>query len=339
VAQLPGGREYLHVFLWDNSVGRFFPVATSADYRSGHLNHPGKLVSEVAVGMLPWLFVVLAALAGAVRGAVKGGTDAARWRFLLVAAVPLVLLLSFSSTVRDVYALPSTVALAALVGVWAAAAEPTGGFARVCALLTRITLVAAGVLLLSLALLIPWIAVGAMIATGHTLGLGLLAASMVIVAAWKLVPVSPLLRGLGFYAAGLSSFLVLASPAIEPGQDLRPTARRAAALAGNRPLLVTLRDETITAALFYSTGAEARMVSDFDAAARAEPTALALVEQDADRLTPAMRGRLARLSPRLANVLRPETPGVTTALQSAGWRAWQDLPNPGGRHYLLLEPP
>jgi hypothetical protein len=151
--------------------------------------------------------------------------------------------------------------------------------------------------------------------------------------------VSPLLRGLGFYAAGLSSFLVLASPAIEPGQDLRPTAHRVAALAGNRPLLVTLRDETITAALFYSTGAEARMVSDFDAAARAEPTALALVEQDADRLTPAMRSRLARLSPRLANVLRPETPGVTTALQSAGWRAWQDLPNPGGRHYLLLEPP
>lgn len=339
VAQLPEGGKYLRVFLLDNSVGRFLPVATDGDYRSGHPNYPGKLVIEIAVGMLPWLFAVIAALVTAMRSARADGPDVARWRFLLVAALPLIALLSFSSTVRDVYALPATVSLAALAGVWAAGTDLTTGTSRICLLLTRITLVAAGVVFLLLALLTPWVATGSVITSGSALLLALMAAVLALLAARKLAAATPVLRGMGIYAAGLSSFLVLASPAIEPGQDLRPTARNAVALSGTRPLLVALRDETITAALYYSTGVRARMVGDFGAAALAEPTALALVEQDSDRLAPEMRARLAHLSPYLANVLRPKSAGAVAALLTAGWRLSNDLPNPGGRHYQLLAPP
>jgi 4-amino-4-deoxy-L-arabinose transferase-like glycosyltransferase len=340
VAQLPEGREYLHVFLWDNSVGRFLPVATDADYRSGHQNSPGKLLIEVAAGLLPWLFALLVALTRAGSRAWRGGPDGANWRFLIAATVPLILLLSFSSTVRDVYALPSMVGFAAMLGIWATETDSASPEARIALRLTRGLLVMAGVVFGALALLVPWVTRGTVLPGGWTALLALLAAVLVISAASRLVPAAPVLRGLGSYAAGLTLLLILASPAIEPGQDLEPTARQAVTLANGRPLLLTTRDETMTAALYYTTRSEARMVSDFGAAARAQPTALALIEQDTDRLTPVMRARLARLWPGLASPRKkPDSMGTVTALQSAGWRIWRDLPNPGGRHYLLLAPP
>ena len=118
VSRQPDGNRLLRIFLWDNSVGRFLPVATTGEYRSGHVNSPGKLVSEVALGLMPWLIVVLAAWGFTLRQALRAGPLASAARFLSAAALPLIALLSFSSTVRDVYALPSMVPLTAAVALW-----------------------------------------------------------------------------------------------------------------------------------------------------------------------------------------------------------------------------
>ena len=334
VARQPDGMSLLRIFLWDNSVGRVLPVATSGDYRTGHLNSPGKLLSEVALGLLPWLFAALAACGQMFRRAFSGASDRARARFLLVAALPLLVFLSFSSTVRDVYALPAMVPLTAGIAVWA-----LGAPGRATLLATRITLWLAGGLLWGLAVLVAWVAMGHVIADARVaLALAATTALLVLSSRW-LAQRLPVLRGLAAYATGLAAFLILASPGIEPGQDLRPVARAAAMQAGARILLVTTRDETMTAALDYATTHRAQPVPDFDAAAGNDHEVLALIEVDTDRLTPAMRARLARLSNRLARVAVARADGVAEQLRASGWTLERDLPNPGGRHYQLWAPP
>jgi 4-amino-4-deoxy-L-arabinose transferase-like glycosyltransferase len=339
VALQPDGRQLLRVFLWDNSIGRFLPVASSGDYRSGHLNSPGKLVSEVALGLMPWLPVVLLAWGFVLQQSWRRGEWTPAARFLSVAALPLIVLLSFSSTVRDVYALPSMVPLTAAVAVWCAARPAGSSASRVALRITRVLLYAAGLACLLLTPLLLWVA-GVPVAEQLWRWLALLAAAVVIVVAVApLQRAQPLFGGLGVFALGLVSFLVLGSMVIERGQDLRPVARLAASLAGGRPLLLTTRDETMSAALDYSTAAHGRMTADFDAAARAQPEALALVEVEADRLTPTMRARLARLNPAWAEIAAARPEPVAQALFTAGWSSLHDLPNPGGRHYQLLVPP
>lgn len=334
VAHQPGGANLLRVFLWDNSVGRFLPLATTGDYRTGHLNSPGKLISEVALGLLPWLFAAVAACVRLLRLAFSAGGERAPARFLLVASLPLLLFLSFSSTVRDVYALPAMVPLTAAVALWGLA---TPGRATLAA--TRATLWIAGALLCALALLVPWIASGRVIANSRV-ALALVATTTLLILSSRwLAQRLPLVRGLGAYTCGLAAFLILASPGIEPGQDLRPVARAAATQAGTRTLLVTPRDETMTAALDYSTTHHARPVADFAVAVRSDDNVIALIEADTDRLTTAMRARLGRLSSRLERVSVARADGVADRLRNSGWTLELDLPNPGGRHYQLWAPP
>lgn len=334
VAHQPDGLNLLRVFLWDNSVGRVLPVATSGDYRTGHLNSPGKLISEVALGLLPWLFAALAACGRLLRQAFSDSGDRAPARFLLLAALPLLAFLSFSSTVRDVYALPAMVPLTTAVALWG-----LGTPGRATLLVTRATLWFAGALLWALGIVVAWVASGRVIADTRV-ALALVAATVLLVISSRwLAQRLPLLRGLGAYATGLAAFLILASPGIEPGQDLRPVARAAAMQAGTRTLLVTSRDETMTAALDYSTTHHAQPVSDFDTGASGNRDALALIEADTDRLTTAMRARLARLSSRFARVAVARADGVADQLRRSGWLLELDLPNPGGRHYQLWAPP
>lgn len=343
VAAQADGARLLRVFLWDNSVGRFLPVASSGDYRTGHANSPLKLVSEVALGLLPWLALALAALrrafAAAFGAPAAGATPWARsaWRYALCATLPLILLLSFSATVRDVYALPSMVGFAVLVALWwVEGADARAVSARWPLRITRGLLIGGAVLTWALALLVPWLALGRPV-TGAGSWLLLLAGTAACVVAGRIIAREDVLfQGVGYFSSGLFAFFILASPAIEPGQDLRPVARQVAALAAGRPLLLSTRDETMTAALDYSSAVDGRMVADFAAARRALPGALALVEVESNRLTPAFRARLARLHPRLAAVAPARPEPLAQALFAAGWRTLHDLPNPGGRHYQLL---
>lgn len=339
VAAQPDGARLLHVFLWDNSVGRFLPVESSGDYRNGHLNSPGKLVTEVAAGLLPWLFAALASLWFTLRAAF--GPDralASAMRFLLCASLPLIALLSFSSTVRDVYALPSMVALTAMIGVWWAH-QGAGTAGGVAVPLTRALLWLSGLLAWALALAVPWLA--DRWSLGGAAG-GTCAAIMFVCLCWSAVRLAkdlPIFQGLVVFCSGIFAAFWLASPIIERAQDLRPTAMRAASIAQGRPLLLGAGDETMAAALDYATDAVGLMTADLEQAWRTRPRALALVETGSDPLDETMRARLESAWPWASRRIRATQEPLARSLRDAGWTIIVDLPIPGGRHYQLFTPP
>jgi membrane protein implicated in regulation of membrane protease activity len=204
--------------------------------------------------------------------------------------------------------------------------------------LTRCTLLAAGGLCLLLAAAVPLIADGAL-PRQPALWIALVAGAGAIGwSAHALATTFPATRGLNVFAIGLLAVLLLASPSVERGQDLRPTAARAASLASGRTILVTKGDETMRAALVYGAGTRALAVDNFQAAADNNAKVAALIEVAGDRLTPAMRQRLTRIAPRLGKSTAGTTAGLADQLRLQGWRLLSDLPNPGGRHYVLLAP-
>jgi len=239
--------------------------------------------------------------------------------------------------VRDVYALPSMVPLTAAVALWWSEREaaPPG----LTLVLTRALLVLCGLLALFLGLTVAWVGNGAIV-TGAGAAMTAIAACVLLAfSASRLGHAVLPLRGLAVFAIGLSAFLLLASPVIERGQDLRPVARAAAQAAGERPLLLNARDETMAAALDYSSLRHGQLTSDFAAALDTQPDALALVEIGGDRLTPAMRQRLRTAAPWLRDISPATIEAAAQALLMGGWTVFLDLPNPGGRHYQLLTPP
>lgn len=340
VSRHPDGARLLRVFLWDNSIGRFLPVASTGDYRSGHQNSPGKLISEVALGLLPWLPVAIAAWWVTLRAAWRGAgerIDRSAARFLTVAAWPLIVLLSFSSTVRDVYALPCMVPLTAAIAVACVGRDQARG-AR-SERLTSWLMVGLGVLAAALGLFIGWLGDGRLLPGATATWPWLLALSAIAWSSRAMAREWPLCRGLGVYAAGLVTALCIAGPVVDRGQDLRPAAQGAVASAGARRILLAQGDETMAAALDYSTGRHGEMTADATAAARLDPNVVALVQTDADRLTPGMHERLAHMGPRWARLGSLQRSDEAARLRTLGWRLERDLAVPGGRHYQVLAPP
>jgi 4-amino-4-deoxy-L-arabinose transferase-like glycosyltransferase len=121
----PDGLHALRVMFFDNLAGRFSNLA-SADgsaYSSGHQNWPGRYLVELPFSLLPWTFMVLAALHCAWT---RFRTDTLNtpWRFAVAASVPFIVLLSMASTARDIYAAPAVPGLALMVALWALDLDP-----------------------------------------------------------------------------------------------------------------------------------------------------------------------------------------------------------------------
>lgn len=115
----PDGLHALRVLFLDNLVGRFSTM-TSADgitYSSGHQNWPGRYLVELPFSLLPWTFLVLAALRAAWTR-FRNGTLSTPWRFALASSLPFIVLLSVASTARDIYAAPAVPGLSLLVALW-----------------------------------------------------------------------------------------------------------------------------------------------------------------------------------------------------------------------------
>ncbi|HEX4648289.1 MAG TPA: glycosyltransferase family 39 protein, partial [Steroidobacteraceae bacterium] len=109
VSRTEHGADALRALFWNNVVGRFTRIAAPAalDYTSGHRNTPGKYLFELPLYLLPWSFVVAAALARAWRRVRGPDPQATAWRFALCASVPFLVLLSLAATARDIYAAPA----------------------------------------------------------------------------------------------------------------------------------------------------------------------------------------------------------------------------------------
>ena len=119
VWRAPDGLHALRVMFFDNLAGRFSTV-TSADgtaYSSGHPNWPGRYLVELPSSLLPWTFLVIAALRSAWTR-FRNRTLTTPWRFAIAASLPFIVLLSVASTARDIYAAPAVPGLALLIALW-----------------------------------------------------------------------------------------------------------------------------------------------------------------------------------------------------------------------------
>ncbi|HUK12384.1 MAG TPA: hypothetical protein VLW17_03700, partial [Thermoanaerobaculaceae bacterium] len=332
VAAEPAGATYLRIFFRDNLLGRFTPVE-GVGYTQSHRGWPGMYLAELPVYVFPWLFVAAAALAAAWRASretgERAGEDAAVSRFALGAIVPPLLLLSASTTMRDIYAGVLMPGIALAGGVWFARARLAPR--RLDVAMTRAT----AALFLALAALVPPAVVAAVLHFGAPSPAWALAA---LAAGW-VAGVALAWRGWraarnGRIAASLACaalIAVLAAPALAPlvvpvvnrSQSLRPVALAAREAAAGRPLALWRPDETLIAVMDFEVGLTPPAVPD-PAAARqrlaAEPGLVLVGQTWPGKQREGDAGGLARELG--LDVLRRV-----------------DLPQPGGRSYLVLGRP
>ncbi|MEZ5514526.1 MAG: glycosyltransferase family 39 protein [Steroidobacteraceae bacterium] len=116
----PNGADALRVLFWNNLAGRYVHIDAPLElqYADGHRNYFGKYWLELAVYMLPWSLLLLAATRRAWRAVLDASPMRTAWRFAVCASVPWLLLLSASATARDIYAAPAVVGLALLLALW-----------------------------------------------------------------------------------------------------------------------------------------------------------------------------------------------------------------------------
>lgn len=119
VAAQPDGARLLRILFWNNLTGRALPIAMEAqyDYSSGHQNSPGRYFLELPLYLLPWTLLAAYSLEAAWRGARRPGLRRSAWRFAVCAALPALLVLSFASTARSIYAAPCLIGFALLMAL------------------------------------------------------------------------------------------------------------------------------------------------------------------------------------------------------------------------------
>ncbi|MBK6598408.1 MAG: glycosyltransferase family 39 protein [Proteobacteria bacterium] len=117
----PLGVDALRVLFWNNLAGRFVAVNAPLElqYADGHPNYPGKYWLELGVYMLPWSLLLLAAIRRGWHAVRSESATRAAWRFAVAATVPWLLILTASTTARDIYAGPAMVGCALLLALWA----------------------------------------------------------------------------------------------------------------------------------------------------------------------------------------------------------------------------
>ena len=286
VAAQPDGQHFLKVFLWDNLVGRFLPVASEGHYADGHHNAPFKYLIELPIYLLPWTFLMGAAAYRGWRGVRDATVDRAAWRWCVCVVVPSLVVLSAASTGRGIYLAPLMPGFAVALGLWVARhlARPDR-FERACLWLTMVlvalaALVAAPGILAVAGLtdhIMPSVPILVMVLGGSA------AAAVGLRMLWH--------QHRGAYGAALCTAMLALNltllvawyglfPLVDRWQDLTPTVTRVAALTAHQTIVLWQPDETIVANLDYLAGLRLPSVTEsvqlHDWSAR-EPKLLVLV--------------------------------------------------------------
>jgi 4-amino-4-deoxy-L-arabinose transferase-like glycosyltransferase len=333
VAAEPNGAAYLRVFFVDNLFGRFTALP-GVGYAESHRGWVGKYLVELPIYVAPWTFAMAAAVAAAWRGsrlrATGGDPGALRergaWRFALASVVPGLVVLSASTTMRDIYAGVLMPGLALLGGLWAARALASSS--RLDRAMTRATsvLVAAVAVLLPAATAVLAVRVATPVRVATVAAAAVLWVGALVVAgkAWKTARSGSLARALAACAAAWVLTVLAAAPVLFPllnrAQDLSPVAVAARSAAQGAPLVLWQPDETTIATLdFYASLTPPIVTSDEQLAARlaAAPDLRVLTE-----VTPG-RGKERRPA-ELARAF-----GLVVERRI-------ELPAPGGRSYAIL---
>ncbi len=336
VAAEPEGTSYLRIFFVDNLLGRFTPVE-GVGYSESHRGWPGKYLVELPIYLLPWTLVMAAAAAKAWRatrepvaaGDEAGTRERSGWRFAVGAVVPAFVLLSASTTMRDVYAGVLMPGFALLGGLWVhrALAGPER-FDRAMARATLVLLAAVAVLLPAATLVTVWRLAAPPPALPFALLLVLWVAAVVLaVRAWRALHAARLAAALGGAIAVWVATLLAAAPVLFPvinrSQDLSPVAEATRAVAAGHPVALWQPDETIVGVLdLYAGLTPARLSAPEELRQRLASTpGLRL-------LTEVTRGRGKER--RIAEL--GQEFGLTVERRI-------DLPAPSGRSYAILTQP
>jgi 4-amino-4-deoxy-L-arabinose transferase-like glycosyltransferase len=347
VAHSAEGASALRTLFWHNVVGRFTRVAApeALDYTRGHHNSPGKYLLELPAYLLPWTLVAIAALARATRAARAAGEDGTRWRFALAAAVPWLVVLSFSATARDVYAAPAVLGFALLAGLWLQEAQLTP--ARLDLLCTSGT-----GLLVALVALVALLALAVLAASGAASwwAVALSAALIVAIAGRALAAAARATRhadlwhGLAWsysaYAATVVlSFLVI-GPVIDRWQDLAALARRIRTDTAQQPFALLDPDETTLAMMDHGSGAPLTVLHSSAGDQRELLSRWFSEAGQSGRVLVLLPGHAGGEVTQYLGRTRSSDDGAAGELTSSGAAALvQRYELPQGRRYALLGPP
>lgn len=341
VASEPNGAEHLRIFLIDNTLGRFLPIATVEQYSLGHRNHPGKYLQELPLNLLPWTFAGVGALRFAFVQIRRHERYAAYAKFLLCSIAPGMLFLSLSETARDIYCAPALLGYAALIALWLnVAVRSAERFDRICLSLTAGALLILAVVLSALALGIPYVqghaqpapAMWFVTAVGG-------AALLALLHRWRRMwpDLRALLSASAAYVVALLIVCAFLFPAFDRSQDLRPAAQAIARDFAGREIATMRADETMRAYLEFGGGIKAgnvRELADAIAWLRADDRRVLAIEASTDHLTAQGRLRLSSISPKLAAAVRVDRNDTDAAvLSAAGLSLLRRYAIDGGRVY------
>jgi 4-amino-4-deoxy-L-arabinose transferase-like glycosyltransferase len=336
VAAEPDGARYLRIFFVDNLLGRFTPIE-GVDYTEAHRGWLGKYLVEMPIYLLPWTFAMAAAVAAAWRGVqatIAAGDEAASrergaWRFAVAAVVPALVLLSASTTMRDVYAGVLMPGFALLGGLWVhrTLAAPSR-FDRVMMLATLVLLAVVAVLLplatavtLTQASATPGPLSATVLVASALAGLALVAGGRRALRAG--LPASALGASVAAWVVVLLGVAPVLFPVMNRSQDLSPVAGAARAVAAHHPLVLWQPDETVVGTLDLYAGLTPPRVFAAEEIRRrleASPDLRVLTEVSTSR---GKERRLADLGQEF---------GLTVQQRI-------DLPGPQGRRYAVLALP
>jgi len=350
VARTEHGADALRALFWNNVVGRFTQVAAPAalDYTTGHHNTAGKYLFELPLYLLPWTFVVAAALCRAWTRVREADRPATAWRFAVASSLPFLALLSVAATARDIYAAPALLGLAVLAGLWAGDAQraPT----RLDQLAVTSTRVLAGalggVLVAALAVLFASGAAAPFACLAAALAAAISTLTALLLAAQSQHR-GDLQRSLAWtytgYAAALCFTALAALPVVDRWQDLPGLARRIHADCARQTLALLDPDETTIAMLDHGFEARFTILTTNAEAPRGAVTGWFSAHGPEARVLVLMPGHapgpLTRWLERF-HAQRRDGDGIAGSLAASGTATLlRRYELPQGRRYALLGPP
>lgn len=344
LARSPNGTELLKDALWFNVAGRLARLSGHAanlpQYADSHRNWFGKYLIETPFYVLPWTFLVVAAVRRGWFELRANSPRAAAWRFAIATTLPSLLLLSVAATARGIYAAPSLIGVALAIGLWSenAAMAPDSFDLR---MLRATSFLLAGIALLLL-LLLPLVAI--FYANPHGNLLGCIIGTLVLgyASIWSIRSVRAALRNqdvpraltvlFGAYCAVLLGLAAAYFPAINREQDLRPMTSALRQDLQGRSLALLAPDET-TIAVVDMAGIPSRTLNS-----TAAETATVEAGECVLGMTKLTLGPLSDFMHRLGSKTRNPRDAIDLQAFSAahGLHIEREYIVPDGRHYVLL---
>jgi len=347
LARSANGTELLSSALWLNLAGRLTRLGGHAthlpQYADAHRNWFGKYFSEGPFYVLPWTFLVMAAMRRGWFELRTNSPNAAAWRFAIAATLPGLVLLSFAATARGIYAAPSLIGIALAIGLWSekAGAVPDPFDLR---MLRATSFLVAGIAVLLL-LLLPALAIFYANTQGNVLGCIIGTLLLCGASVWSIRSVHAAVRNQDvaralsvLFAAYCTVLLGLAAayfPAINREQDLRPMTSALRQDLRGRALALLAPDET-TIAVVDMADISSRTLDADDSSAASDASTLAAGECVLG-MTKLTRGPLYDFMRRQSKTRNPRDPVDLQAFSAAhGLRIEREYIVPDGRHYVLL---